>query len=397
MTLWRSSLAGIPADPTRYDPVANPRAAKQRRRTVLRTMPNTEQACRADCEPLPERITRQDNRGPGGYFANYVTQQLVDRYKTRGAGGGLRRPHDPRPRAQKPVTERSPLAQGRERPGCRTRRHRPRGRRRQGDDRGSNLRESQFNLAVQGERQAGSSFKPFVPAAAPSRGSPETTFVSKPTTIFLGDRYWPVSNYEDEYLGSANLKTATIHSDNSVYAQLTALVGPENVRREAQQLDPSRLNDYFSIGLGYRQAVNPLEMARVLDLRQLGRRVDGSICNKPRAALGALRRREAPGQRSRPEAGAQRRRWSISSTTSSGVVRQGTGTRGCSATGRAAIRDDGELRRRVVRGYTPQPAVAVWVGYPNNLTPMLIEYEGDAVLVEWTYPAQIWKSFMEAR
>ena len=34
---------------------------------------------------------------------------------------------------------------------------------------GNNYRKSQFNLAVQGERQPGSSFKPFVLAAALAR------------------------------------------------------------------------------------------------------------------------------------------------------------------------------------------------------------------------------------
>ncbi len=45
-------------------------------------------------------------------------------------------------------------------------------------------------------------------------------------------------------------------------------------------------------------------------------------------------------------------------------------------------------------GYTPQLVVAVWVGYPNTLRPMLTEYHGDAV-AGGTFPAQIWKSFME--
>ncbi len=44
-------------------------------------------------------------------------------------------------------------------------------------------------------------------------------------------------------------------------------------------------------------------------------------------------------------------------------------------------------------GYTPQLVTAVWVGYPNQLKPMLTEFHGDPV-AGGTYPAQIWKSFM---
>ena len=65
---------------------------------------------------------------------------------------------------------------------------------------GNNYRKSQFNLAVQGVRQPGSSFKPFVLATALREGiSPATHFESKPQTIDLGDKYWVVSNYDDSY------------------------------------------------------------------------------------------------------------------------------------------------------------------------------------------------------
>ena len=409
MTLWEVGLlAGLPADPSRYDPVTNPKAARLRRRTVLRTMLqlgtiSPEQFRRADREPLPKHVESPDTRGPGGYFANYVTQQLVDHYKTRGVfGGGL--------------TVRTTLDVGLQKIG-----HHAIARWLKDEDGpaaalvavdprdgsikamigGSNFRESQFNLAVQGERQAGSSFKPYVLTAALEQGiSPATTFVSKPQTIFIGDKYWPVSNYEDSYLGPIDLETATVHSDNAVYAQLTALVGPKNVRQAAHKLGiTSRLNDYFAIGLG-AEAVNPLEMARAFStFANRGRRIDGSIFgNKPRAIasvqqVGRKRRPNAPIQR--PVLDAEKA--DLVNDILQKVVRQGTGTK-------AALSDRPVAGKTGTTenygdawfvGYTPQLAVAVWVGYPNNLTPMLTEFEGDAV-AGGTFPALIWKSFMES-
>src|SRR6266540_723279 len=55
-------LAGIPADPSRYDPVANPRAARQRRRAVLDQMlgqgaitPKQYDSARSAALPSPDK------------------------------------------------------------------------------------------------------------------------------------------------------------------------------------------------------------------------------------------------------------------------------------------------------------------------------------------------------
>src|SRR3954468_20795214 len=102
---------------------------------------------------------------------------------------------------------------------------------------GRNFHGSQFNLAVQGERQPGSSFKPFVLATALKEGiAPQTTFESKPVSIFLGDKYWPGNNYEGEFLGNIDLRTAISVSDNAVVAQLTKYVGPAQVAATARQM-----------------------------------------------------------------------------------------------------------------------------------------------------------------
>jgi hypothetical protein len=45
-------------------------------------------------------------------------------------------------------------------------------------------------------------------------------------------------------------------------------------------------------------------------------------------------------------------------------------------------------------GYTPQLVTAVWVGYPNKLVPMSSQFHGQPV-AGGTFPALIWKSFME--
>ncbi len=266
---------------------------------------------------------------------------------------------------------------------------------------GSNFRESQFNLAVQGERQAGSSFKPFVLAAALNNGiAPQTTLISKPTTIPLGDKLWSVSNYEDEYLGPINLEQATIHSDNSVYAQLTALVGPKNVRRMAQRLGiKSRLDDYFAIGLG-AEAVNPLEMARAFStFANRGRRIDGSIFgNRPRAIVSVAK----GGERAKPNKvvevpALEEEKAKLVNQILQKVVTSGTGTKAALPDGRPVAGKTGTTENygdAWFVGYTPQLAVAVWVGYPNNLVPMLTQYKGDPV-AGGTFPALIWKSFTE--
>ena len=399
-------LAGLPADPSRYDPVTNPKAARARRRTVLQTMLelgsiSLAQFKAADSKPIPRKVQLQDTRGPGGYFANYVTQQLVDKYKTRGVyGGGLE--------------VKTTLDLGLQKIG-----HRAIARWLKDEDGpaaalvavdprdgavkamigGSNFRESQFNLAVQGERQAGSAFKPFVLATALDNGiSPQTTFVSQPTTIWIGDKLWPVSNYEDAYLGSTDLETATIQSDNSVYAQLTAMVGPRNVRRMAHRLGiKSELSGYFAIGLG-AEAVNPLEMARAFStFANGGRRIDGSLFgNRPRAIVSVTKDGDRRQNKVVPRRALEPEKAKLINQILQRVVTSGTG-RKAALSDRPAAGKTGTTENygdAWFVGYTPQLAVAVWVGYANELIPMLTEYEDDPV-AGGTFPALIWKTFME--
>jgi penicillin-binding protein 1A len=401
-------LAAIPSDPSRFDPVTNPRAAQSRRGVVLRAMLDQGMITRTGYEkavaaplPPPDEVRLPGTRSPDApYFVNYVLQQLVDKYGTAEVfGGGLKvrstidlelqeigrqaiakwLTDDQGPEAAlvavNPVNGDVLAMIG-----------------------GSNFRESQFNLAVQGERQPGSSFKPFVLAAALDQGiSPQNTFASKEIDIPFDNRIWHVENYESSYLGTANLEAATIHSDNSVYAQLTSLVGPQNVERMAKRLGiKSDFQPFLSIGLG-AQAVNPLEMARAFStLANGGLRIDGELLgNRPRAIAwvrrkGKLERNTPGGKRMLSPA-----KTSILNSILQKVIAQGTGKRAAlprySVAGKTGTTENHGDAWFV--GYTPRLAVAVWVGYPKELRPMLTEFDGEEV-AGGTWPALIWKTFM---
>jgi penicillin-binding protein 1A len=403
-------LAGIPADPSRYDPVTNPKAARARRLEVLQALFAQGDITKRDLQrsaraPLPraEDVRLPGIEGPAPYFVNYVKQQLIEKYGTRRVfGGGLNVQTTIDLRLQKLARHaiqsvlREPNG-----PSAALVAVRPRTGEILAMYGGDNFRQSQFNLAVQGERQPGSSFKPFVLATALKQGiSPATTFPSKPVSIFIGDKYWPVHNYENDYIGSGDLVTATVVSDNSIFAQLTKLVGPGNVAKTAHRLGITRhLNPYFAIGLG-ADAVSPLEMARAFStFADDGRRVDGAVFgNRPRAiarissATGQLLDDNRPVYRT----ALTRDEDALLTSILEGVIRSGTGKR-------AALPD------RVVAGktgttenygdawfvgYTPQLATAVWVGYPNTLKPMLTEYHGQPV-AGGTFPAEIWRAFTQ--
>ena len=127
--------------------------------------------------------------------------------------------------------------------------------------------DSKFNLAAQGHRQAGSTFKVMVLMAALRRGVDpnSTTYTSRPLQAgwLPAAPDYSVHTYGNTYAGRINLVKATLKSDNSVYAQLDADVGPEAVRQTAYDMGiKTRLHAYPAEGLGgLTRGVSPLEMA----------------------------------------------------------------------------------------------------------------------------------------
>jgi penicillin-binding protein 1A len=404
-------LAGIPSDPARYDPATNPRSATARRRHVLQMMLEQGKITPSDFveandAPLPsaDKIRLPGTRGDAQYFLNYVKDQLVAEYGAgRVFGGGLqvtttidldlqlkaraaiekvlRNPDGPAAAlvAIEPGTGAVKAMFG-----------------------GRNFRQSQFNLAAQAQRQPGSAFKPIVLATAMREGiSPLTEIESKKVAIDAGDRIWTVTNYDHTYLGRISLARALVSSDNSVYAQLTDLVGPKKIVQTAHALGiRSPLDAYFSIGLG-SVAVNPLEMARAYaTLANGGRRVDGSLLgDRPRVVEHVERIRNDSVETNAPVATQVLEEGEAELLTDilEDVVRVGTGRRaaipGRSVAGKTGTTDNYADAWFV--GYTPELVVAVWVGYPDRLRAMTTEFGGEPV-TGGTLPAQIWKKFVES-
>ena len=411
LTLAESALlAGIPADPSRYDPVANPEAAKERRRLVLRAMLEerkitSTQYDEANAAPLPDPddVRLPGTEGPAQHFVNYVKQQLIDEYgETEVFGGGLNVVTTIDLELQQTARDAiSKWLTDPEGPSAALVAIDPQDGAVRAMVGGNNYRKSQFNLAVQGVRQPGSAFKPFVLATALRQGiSPATRFTSEPQAISLGDRDWVVGNYDDVYYGSIDLETATVESDNTVYAQLTQLVGAKNVAETAKRLGiRSELDGFYAIGLG-AEAVTPLELARAYaTLAHGGARADNSLFkdrNRPRVIKEVTRDGRKRHNTPRGFEALTPMQAGIINAALQKAVQYGTGTR-AAIPNRPVAGKTGTTENygdAWFVGYTPQLAVAVWVGYPTTLKPMLTEFRGEPV-TGGSFPALIWKSFME--
>ena len=193
-----------------------------------------------------------------------------------------------------------------------------------------------------------------------------------------------------------------VSSDNAVYAQLTKLVGPKAIVKTAHALGiRSELDPYFSIGLG-AVAVNPLDMTRAYaTFANGGMRVDGSLSRATGRGWSSRSSSRRTGRvaENRPVGKAAPRpaRPSCSPRSSQDVVTVGHGQAAAladrPAAGKTGTTDNYGDAWFV--GYTPQLAVAVWVGYPDKLKPMLTEFDGKPV-AGGTLPALIWKAFMTA-
>jgi penicillin-binding protein 1A len=413
LTLDQSALlAGLPQAPSVFDPLHRPLDALERRDEVLRAMLENGALTRRqfasaiadrDLHLVPGRLYSRI-REP--YFFSYVRDQLIAEYGANTVRtGGLKVYTTIDPRLQ--VAARKAIIDTLSAP----------------TDPASALVSidpatgaikamaavtpgtsgNQFNLVAQAKRQAGSTFKMFVLAAAVNEGiDPESTYYVSGPFHYQPDPYspaWNVSTYDHTYLGSTSIANATLHSDNTVYAQLTLDVGPKKVAEMAHRLGvrsslTTKEGAYVpSLGLG-AIPVSPLDLASAYATLAAG-----GIYSKPMA----IRKVVLGNGKEDTDAG-----WGEPLRTraiSPGVaytvtqileenMQYGTGTGayfGRPAAGKTGTTDnyaDGWFC-----GYTPNLEATVWIGYPRGEVPML-NVHGIAVSGP-TFPATIWKTFMQ--
>jgi len=249
-------------------------------------------------------------------------------------------------------------------------------------------------------RQAGSSWKPFVLAAALTKGIPDTKVYSAPSSYrFKGcnGNGCTIQNYEGSGGGSSTLRNATVKSINTVYAQVIQEVGVKETAEMAKKLGissawvatPEIQGPSYAIGT---QEVSPLDMASAFGVfANQGKRASATpvewIRSPDDSSLEDNRRRSAERVIDASVANEV-------TDILKGVITGGTGV-GANI-GRPAAGKTGtaqEWRDAWFVGYTPQLSAAVWIGNRDRPT-SLFGIKGVPRVTGGSIPAATWRAFM---
>ena len=117
---------------------------------------------------------------------------------------------------------------------------------------GFSYQHSVFNRATQAQRQPGSSFKPFVYAAALDSGySPATIIVDAPITLNTPQGTWRPRNSSNQFYGPTPMRTGIEQSRNLMTIRLAQEIGIGTVARYAERFGVyDRMNQVLSASLG---------------------------------------------------------------------------------------------------------------------------------------------------
>jgi penicillin-binding protein 1A len=400
-------LAGLPQAPSQYNPFLYPSQAKERRNEVLRKMAelhylNDEQAAAAEAAPLEVHHGDFYSQRSEPFFFEYVREQLIHRYgaKTVEKGGlkvyttiDLNKQRLARKAIGEVLNESGD-------PASAVVTLDPHNGDIEAMAESESYEQSQYNLAADGHRQPGSTFKAIDLADALSRGiDPNSTFYfshTLPKGWLASEPNYEVRTFEGTSLNkSINLVQATLASDNTVFAQLAADLGEETITHTAYEMGVKEHllgNPAQALG-GLEVGVTPLEMAVVYATL-----ADGGYRNTPIAVTKVV----FPDGHVDDNWGRPQR----VKVLSEAVAAEETSILHQNVLGGTAVRSvincptaaktgtTSELVDAWLDGYNSNYSTVVWMGYPNKNVPMTDVHgepqQGGAL------PAVIWKTYMGA-
>jgi penicillin-binding protein 1A len=398
-------LAGLPQAPSQYNPFLYPAAARERRNEVLSKMAELHyisgaEASAARDEPLEVKHGNFYSQRSEPFFFEYVREQLIHRYgKQTVEQGGLKVyttiDLNKQREARKAIAE---VLDEPEDPAAAIVTLDPANGDIEAMAESESYEQSQYNLAADGHRQPGSTFKAIDLADALSRGiDPDSTYYFSHT---LQPGWLPtyptyeVKTFEGTSLNkSINLVNATLTSDNTVYAQLAADLGEPTVTQMAYKMGvTTHLSSYPAEALGgLTLGVTPLEMAVVYATL-----ADGGYRNSPIA----ITRVVFPDGQVDSSWGTPHRVKVLSNGVTAEEtsilhdnVLSGTATRSAIDCPTAAkTGTTSELVDAWLDGYTPHYSTVVWMGYPNKRVSMT-DVHGEPQQGGYL-PAEIWHAYM---
>ncbi|MCW3010998.1 MAG: glycosyl transferase, partial [Solirubrobacterales bacterium] len=409
LTLGESAmLAGLPQAPTQYNPRLNPDAALKRRNEVLRSMRGAgyitaDQEAEAAAQPLGLEDTEYYTTRRENYFFDYVRTELIKTYgqaKVRAGGLRVRTTIDLKKQQQARAAIRKNLSAPGS-PSAALASIDPKTGYIKAMASSSNYGDSKFNLAAQGRRQPGSTFKVMVMMTALKRGVDinRTSYVSKKLK-FNAPGYGPIDVDNSDGATSGKSKSifqAVVSSDNTVFQQLDLDLGPPEVTKtaEAMGIQKGILKSYPAEALGgLETGVSPLQMARAYaSINNGGSRVkpiavtsvrfpDGKVDKK----MGKIRKFKVFTDGMTYEA----------IQAMKGNVSSGTGTAArldnCVAAGKTGTTSG--FKDAWFGGMTRGLNTAVWVGYPGREGKVMNAVPGYGTMFGGKAPAQIFRDFM---
>jgi penicillin-binding protein 1A len=399
-------LAGLPQAPSEYNPFSDPQAARQRRNEVLAKMKelryiSNEEAAAAEHAPLETQAGNFYTQRREDFFFEYVREQLEHRYGRRTVEQGGLKVYttinlNMQRLARKAIAE---VLNEPEDPASAIVTINPANGDIEAMAESESYEKSQYNLAADGHRQPGSTFKAIDLADALSKGiDPNSTYYSSHTLEpgwLPGYPTYLVKTFGGEQNGTINLVSATLKSDNTVYAQLAADMGEESVTQTAYAMGvKTHLSSYPAEALGgLTLGVTPLEMAIVYATL-----ADGGYRNEPIAITKVV----FPDGHV-DESWGQPHRTKVLSEGLTGEetrilhlnVLGGTATRSqinCPTAAKTGTTS--ELYDAWLDGYNSEYSTVVWMGYPKRDIAMT-DVHGEPQQGGYL-PAEIWHAYMAA-